>query len=346
MSVHTSLSEPINALVWMGGLNFENVALAAPQLQPGESLVRITTASICGSDRHTVTGRRKQACPSVLGHEGVGIVEQTRNPLLVPGQRVTFSVTAPCMSCDRCEMGCTAKCRNLLKTGHEPFNGDWSLSGTYASHIVLRAHQPVAVVPDTLEDVPASIASCAGGTVMAALEKVCHHVGSLAGKRLLVVGCGMLGLLAVDVAIQAGAVVTAIDPNPQRCAWAQSLGAMVYTPAEYTANPCSIDVSCEFSGSAQGVDSCISVLDIGGLAVLGGSVATSPDISVNPEWLVRGLRHIVGVHNYEPRHLEQALDFLSRSTIDWESITAGPISLAEVPHAFDPTDALRIIVSV
>lgn len=91
------------ALVWHGGSAFRMQEIPIPALQEGETLVEITTATICGSDRHTVLGRRSAPYPSILDHEGVGIVRDTRNPDLRAGQRVVFSVTSPCMECDRCK---------------------------------------------------------------------------------------------------------------------------------------------------------------------------------------------------------------------------------------------------
>ncbi|WP_311507803.1 alcohol dehydrogenase catalytic domain-containing protein [uncultured Corynebacterium sp.] len=292
--------------------------------------MEITTATICGSDRHTALGRRSAPCPSVLGHEGVGIVRATHNPDLRVGQRVVFSVTAPCMECDRCERGMTAKCRNLKKTGHEAFDSDWPLSGTDASHIVLRNHQPVVVVPDLLPDVPASIATCAGATVMACMEQA----GSLVGKRVLVMGIGMLGLIAVEAAVRGGAAeVVAVDRDQTRLEWARQLGAVVPDPSAAGADSESelFDITLEFSGSEFGVTTCINSLDIGGRAVLAGSVATSPSYALDPERLVRGWRTITGVHNYEPRHLEQAVEFLAGSQIDWDTVVAAPIASEDVP---------------
>lgn len=209
----------------------------------------------------------------------------------------------------------TAKCRNLKKTGHEAFDSDWPLSGTYASHILLRNHQPVVLVPDSLPDVVASIATCAGATVMACME----HAGALAGKRVLVMGIGMLGLIAVEAAVRGGAAeVVAIDHNQTRLEWAQELGAVVPNPSAAGDDAAleHFDITLEFSGSEFGVTICINSLDIGGRAVLAGSVAASPTYALDPEWLVRGWRTITGVHNYEPRHLEQAVKFLADTQID------------------------------
>ena len=72
--------------VWRGGaeVTLETVDLPAPG--PGETLVEIDLATVCGSDHHTVSGRRPGACPSVLGHEGVGRIVGT-------GRRVVWGVT-------------------------------------------------------------------------------------------------------------------------------------------------------------------------------------------------------------------------------------------------------------
>lgn len=325
----TAPKEPICALVWTGAQNFELAALQEPTLKEGESLIRLRAATICGSDVHTISGRRGQPCPSILGHEGAGVVVDTKNPDLQIGQRVTFSVTAPCMECDRCRKGRTAKCRIVLKTGHEAFNSQWPLSGTYATHIVLRKNQPVAALTDAISDPVASVASCAGATVMAAVEAA----GDLRGKRVAIIGIGMLGLIACDVAMQLGASeVHAFDPNAQRREWAESLGdVQAFEPAEHAAEKASFDVAFDFSGTNAGVNSAISALDIGGRAVLAGSVATSANIDVNPEWLVRNWITISGVHNYEPRHLRQAVEFLSHSNIEWSQVISTPIMLEEIP---------------
>ncbi|OFM16936.1 alcohol dehydrogenase catalytic domain-containing protein [Corynebacterium sp. HMSC077G01] len=73
-----------------------------PELQDDQTLVELTTATICGSNRH-----------SVLGREGVGTVLVIRNPNSQVGQRVVFTVTAPYMESDRCRNGMTGERRNL-----------------------------------------------------------------------------------------------------------------------------------------------------------------------------------------------------------------------------------------
>lgn len=66
------------------------------------------------------------------------------------------------------------------------------------------------------------------------------------------------------------------------------------------------------------------------------------------EWLVRGWRTITGVHNYEPRHLEQAVEFLTDSQIDWDTVVSAPIALDDVPAEVEaaPGTFLRAAVKV
>lgn len=336
------------AMVWEGDGRFRAVEAPLPALAPGESLVRITAATVCGSDRHTVSGRRSSPCPSVLGHEGVGIVVATEDGLctsgrtLAPGDRVVFGVTASCGRCQRCRRGLTAKCLELVKAGHEAFDGPWPLSGTYATHILLKAGQAVARVPAALADGPASTAGCAVATVMAMLERA----GDLSGRRVLVNGIGMLGLVAVAAARSRGASeVCAVDPSPGRRRRAARLGATVLSPDDV---PDSVDVALELSGAPAGVRACLDSLDIGGTAVLAGSVAPAGEVGLDPEQLVRGWQTVAGVHNYEPRHLAEAVDFLvsAGDVLPWEDILDGPIGLSDLEAEFSRTasSGLRTVV--
>lgn len=335
MSIPTSAS----AWVWEGGSNFSERRFPIPALAEGEVLVELTTATICGSDRHTVSGRRSAACPSVLGHEGVGVVVASRRTGVLLGQRVVFSVTSVCGECAMCSRGMTAKCTRVRKVGHESTESGWALSGTYASHIHLPQGVTIVPIPDHLEDSVASIAGCAVATVMAVMEKA----GPLNERTVLVNGVGMLGLIAVVAAHEASQVI-AIEPNPHNAALAALAGAdECLEPGEAV----NADVALEFSGVPAGVSTCIESLAIGGTCVLAGSVTPSPDVPVNPEWLVRGWRTVTGVHNYEARHLWQAVDFLSDHghQLPWEDILGAPLDMGSLPEQFAATtSALRTVV--
>jgi threonine 3-dehydrogenase len=323
------------AAVWRGSGGIALESVAVPQLQPGDVLARVRLATVCGSDRHTVSGRRDQPCPSILGHEtvaeitalGAGDIRDVSGRQLLVGQRVIWSVTLPCGECDRCRSGVTAKCRAVKKAGHQALDSDWGLSGGYAEHVLLPSGLAIAIVDDDLSDAVAAPAACATATVMAVIERA----GALTGRRVVVVGAGMLGLVAVAAAASADASsVVAVDPAADRLDLARRFGATGVASSAAEAGAC--DVLLEFSGSSAALQEGLCQLDVQGVAVLAGAVAADAAVAVDPERVVRRQLSIFGVHNYEPRHLGAALGFL-RHTADrfpWPDLVAPPRPLAQV----------------
>lgn len=324
-----------SAAIWRGGGDVVIESVPVPALQTGEVLVRVRLATVCGSDRHTVTGRRPQPCPSILGHETVGEIVALGDgePLAVDGnplrkgRRVVWSVTLPCGTCDRCVAGVTAKCRMLRKAGHESLYSAWPLSGGYAEHVVLPRGMPVAVVADDIDDALAAPAACATATVMAVIERALP----VGGRRVVVIGAGMLGLTALAAASDLGAAtVTAVDPSAERREIAAHFGAEVTVESVNEIEEC--DVLLEFSGKSAALQAGLRTLDVSGVAVFAGSVAPDGDIAVDPEAVVRRHLTLVGVHNYEPRHLLQALNFLQRTKdrFPWADLVADPVPLDRI----------------
>lgn len=242
---------------------------------------------------------------------------ENRREGIAPGQRVVFSVTASCGECPMCRRGLTAKCVQVRKTGHEA----------------------AEEVPGRIPDAVASTAGCA--TVMAALEQA----GDLCGRSVLVTGVGMLGMIAVVAARAGGARrIIASDPDPRSRALVADLADVVSGPGGGHL----VDVSLEFSGAASAVGECLASLDIGGRAVLAGTVAPVGDVQVDPEWLVRGWRTVTGVHNYEPRHLEEAVAFLDSEgdQLPWDQLLDGPVPLDRLPEVFaTASPAARAVIT-
>jgi len=321
--------------LWEGGDAVRLVDVPLPAPGPGEVLVRVVLATVCGSDRHTVSGRRSSPSPSVLGHEAVGEIVEVGpggavgddGGALAAGDRVVWGVTVACGACDRCRDGRTAKCRAVRKVGHEAFDSGWPLSGTYARHVLLPAGATIARVPVTVPDALAAPAGCATATVMATVDAA----GPLAGRRVLVSGAGMLGLAAVVAARDAGATeVVVTDPDVGRRRLATRFGATATLGIHEDVAP--VDVAIELSGASAAVARCLDALDVGGRLVLAGSVAPAPAVPLDPERVVRGWLTVTGVHNYEPRHLRAALRLLDRTrdAVPWGELVTPAAPLAAV----------------
>lgn len=333
----TLTSRLTRAAVWRGD-RIDIVETSLPAIGPGELLVRVRLATVCGSDVHTVTGRRESPCPSVLGHEAVGeVVGVGAGESARVGDRVVWSVTVSCGDCDRCRRGVTAKCRGVRKVGHESFDGDWPLSGGYATHIVLPRGTTTVAVPDGLADPVAAPAACATATVMAVVERA----GNLSGRRVLVGGAGMLGTTAAAVCADRGAEVLIADRDRSRVAQAARFGAR---PDDGD----NVDVVLDFTGSSDFIRPALPRLEIAGTLVLAGSVTPGPLLDVDPEQVVRRWWTIAGVHNYEPRHLHQAVGFLAR-TIDrhpWSGLVTAPVPLGQIDRALRPAPGPTLRVAV
>ncbi|WP_223692596.1 zinc-binding dehydrogenase [Leifsonia poae] len=324
------------AMVWPGeGHRHEAVAVPGVRLSPGDALVEIELATVCGSDVHTVSGHRSAPTPLVLGHEQVGRVvalgrggaKSTDGHRIALGERIVWSVAVPCGRCVRCRRGLPQKCLTLQKYGHERMRRGWELSGGFATHAHILDGTPMVPVPD---DIPATVlapASCSTATVAAALEAAAA-ITTLEGALVLVAGAGMLGLTAVAMATEAGARVVVSDPDPARRDTALTFGAVaVSDPRSPADSPLGLaaalvradgrgaapTVALELSGAPAAVRALLAAVDVGGALILVGSVSPGPDIALDPEQLVRRLLTVRGVHNYAPRHLEQAVRFLSES---------------------------------
>lgn len=309
---------------------------------PGEVLVRVDLATICGSDLHTVAGNRPAPAPGVLGHEQVGTVvgvgpgapAHVDGSPVTPGTRVVWSVAASCGDCPRCRRDRPQKCRALFKYGHEAHDPGAPLSGGFATHCLLRPGTAIVRVPDAVPDAVAAPAACATATVAAALAAA---PGLRAGDRVLVTGAGMLGLAAAAMAAEAGAEVVVSDPHPRRRERARAFGAhaTVDPHGAATGEIGEVDLAVEVSGAASAVRTCLDTLAVGATAVLVGPVSPGPAVDLDPERLVRGWHTVTGVHNYHPRDLARAVDFLAGASArhPFAQLVSDPYDLDDVARA-------------
>lgn len=314
------------AMAWKGpGLPHETVAVPQIHFHEGDALVEVEYATICGSDIHTTSGRRSAAPPLVLGHEQVGrVVAATPEAVLhdgtslAVGDRVVWTVTVSCGQCQMCSRGLPQKCQKILKYGHERIGRGWELNGGFATHVHVKAGSGITKVP---EEIPAAIlapVSCATATAAAALRAATRH-HSIAGATVLVSGAGMVGLSIIAMAVTAGAKVVVLDPAAERRAMALEFGAVLALDplagklgdALDSAKLAAPAAAFEASGAPAAVKSAIAALGIGGIAVLVGSVSPGPEVGIDPEAIVRGLKSITGVHNYTADDLRTAVDFIS-----------------------------------
>jgi putative phosphonate catabolism associated alcohol dehydrogenase len=348
------------------GQPLELTGMAVPRLSPGEALVEISACTLCGSDLHTIHGRRGVSGPTVLGHEMIGRViafengetqlQDIKGDRLEVGDRVTWSIVVGCGNCLYCLRGLPQKCRSLFKYGHEPIQRA-PFSGGLAEHCLLRPNTRILKIPGSLPDEIACPANCATATVAAAFRSA----GEVCGKTVLIHGAGMLGLTAAAFARYSQAKeIVVTDLSDDRLARGLNFGASRIinvnsasrSLAEETrdlTNGLGADVILEMSGSSLAVESSIDLLGIGGKLILVGAVFPTPPAGLPPEQIVRKLLRIEGVHNYVPEDLLTAVAFLecTRERFSWSKLVADRFSLSEVNQAVavaSQSQAVRVLV--
>lgn len=211
-------------------LRIENVPV--PVLQPGEALVRVQSALICGTDLRIVDGTKTKnvVYPSVLGHEFSGEIVAADGALpenLRIGDRVAVYPLVQCGECASCQRGRGNICRNRRAFGYQ-------IDGAFAEYVRIPAEAVHAGNLVPVGDTPADIA--------AVIEPLaCAHNGQRlidahSARSMLVVGAGPLGQLHLRLARALGVeTVIVVDPAPHRREVALASGAAAaLDPSEVT----------------------------------------------------------------------------------------------------------------
>jgi threonine dehydrogenase-like Zn-dependent dehydrogenase len=216
----------------IGDIRLEDVA--DPKIvKPTDAIVRLTASAICGTDLHLVRGTVAGMKPgTILGHEGVGIVEAigdyVRN--LTIGDRVVIPATIACGNCSYCRAGYYAQCDKANPNGPTAgtaFFGGPANSGPFQGLQAEKARVPYANVglvklPENVTDDQALLLSDIFPTGFFGAELADIHAGS----TVAVFGCGPVGQFVIASAkiLRAGRII-AIDTIPSRLEMARAQGA-------------------------------------------------------------------------------------------------------------------------
>jgi alcohol dehydrogenase len=231
------------------------------------------------------------------------------------------------------------KCDTHFKYGHKKHNSEEPWVGGLAEYILLVHGTKVFKIPEGLSLEVACPANCTTATNVAAFRVA----GNLAGKVVLIMGAGMLGVTACAMAKFYGAkLVIVCDTNEKRLIKACEFGADHSTLPAGLSDVVSnltvglgVDIIFELTGSPVAFENVFESVGIGGKIILVGSVFPSAPVGLQMEMVVRKLLSIEGVHNYAPEDLAQALCFLNQTRyLPWKSLVGKWMRLSEVDLAF------------
>ncbi|MEU6543795.1 Zn-dependent alcohol dehydrogenase [Streptomyces sp. NPDC046859] len=198
---------------------------------PGKVRVRVQATGLCHSDLSAMSGVLPQPAPFVPGHEGAGEILDVGEGVrgLRPGDRVVLCWLPACGACPACRRGQTELCLagfmnagtpNFRRPGGDVFG--FAGTGTFAEEVVVDAGCAVPI-PD---DVPFDIAALIGCGVTTGLGAALNTADLQAGSSVAVIGCGGVGVSAIQGArLKGAAEIVAVDPVAARREAALRFGA-------------------------------------------------------------------------------------------------------------------------
>jgi threonine 3-dehydrogenase len=324
--------------------------VAKPSAGPGEVLIAVRHAGVCGTDLHIAEwdawaqGRLKP--PLVIGHEFAGEIVALGDAVagLNVGQLVTAEGHIVCGHCLQCRTGNSHICRNTHIIGVDR-------DGAFAEYIAMPATN---VLP--LDGIPTTV-----GAVMDPMGNAFHTVltAEIPGNTVFIVGCGPIGCFAVGIARAAGAAkVIASDVNPKRLDLARRMGAhvtidaakddVVRTVLAETAGEGS-DVVCEMSGVPSALHQAFAAVRRGGRVQLLGIPKGNVPVDFATEIIFKGITvyGVIGRKMYETWH--QMRRYLTAGLLDPNPVITHRFPLARIDEALATIrsgDAGKIILEI
>jgi len=308
-----------------------------PAPGPGEVTIRLARGGICGSDLHYYLhggfGSVRLKEPMILGHEVAGHVEALGDGVtgLAPGDLVAVSPSRPCGACAECRRGLPNHCLNMRFYGSAmPFP---HIQGAFRERLVADAAQ--CVKAEGLEPAEAAMAE----PLSVALHAV-RRAGDLVGRRVLVTGCGPIGVLAILAARRAGAEeIVATDIAPGVLDFARRAGADIAldTAAEpealapYASGKGSLDVLFECSGAEPALRAGIAALRPRGVVV---QLGLSGDMALPMMQITAKEIELRGSFRFH-EEFRTAVAMMRKGLIDTRPLLTHSFPLADFAEAFD-----------
>ena len=197
---------------------------------PDEVLVRLAAAGVCHSDVSLLDGTIPWPAPSLMGHEGAGIVEAVGSLVtrVKPGDHVVIATVSNCGICDQCSVGKPTWCRKTLGNRREIFTvggepaGNFAATSSFAEMTLVKEVQAVPIDPE----VPLTSACLIACGVVTGMGSVFNRANVQPGDNVAVFGAGGVGLSTIQaLRIKAANHIIAVDTVASKGELALQLGA-------------------------------------------------------------------------------------------------------------------------
>lgn len=345
-------------------LTIEDVTIDNPG--PREVLVRTAAVGLCHSDLHYIDGLYSVEAPAVLGHEVAGVVEKVGADVrgFRPGDHVIGCLSVFCGHCEYCTTGRPFSCdhtdetRRLagaaprLSLGGREVHHFYDLAA-FAEQLLVHEHALVRIRPD----MPLDRAALIGCAVTTGMGAVTNTAGVPVGSTVAVIGCGGVGLSAVNGAAIAGAGrIIAIDVLPEKLALAREFGATdtvdasgcdpVEAVRDLTGG--GVEFSFEALGRKETAEQAFDMLRPSGVATVIGMVPHGQKLEIDAYSLLMDRRlqgSNMGSNSFR-RDMPRYVDFYLAGRLHLDRLISRRIGLDQVNEGFDELRRGRLARSV
>jgi len=307
-----------------------------PQVRAGEILVRVQAGGICGTDLHIFRWNAWAASrvrpPRVIGHEFAGTVVAAAPDVtgVAVGDFVAGEGHVACGVCPACRRGDPHVCERLEIIGIDR-------GGAFADYVAMPARNAWHLRRESVPLEVAAVMDPLGNAVHTALAK------DPAGQRVVVIGCGPIGLMAIAVLRLSGAAfVAASDIRPERRALAVQVGAgLVLDPGTEDVPAAlraatggeGVDIALEMSGHPGGMHDALRAVRTGGWVSLLGLPAGPVELDLTNEIIFR-MVHVQGIFGRRLWQTWEQATALLRRGLDITPIITHRLPLEAFADAF------------
>jgi S-(hydroxymethyl)glutathione dehydrogenase / alcohol dehydrogenase len=350
-------------------MSIETITAAA--LKPTDVLVRIRAAGLCHTDLEVIEGSLRYPLPIVLGHEAAGVVEQVGSAArgVKAGDHVVLSWNPHCGHCFYCDRDLPILCESYLNQAPLAVQFDGRSRarlrdgrelkhlmylGALAEYCIVPAQQAI-VVP---KEIPFDRACLIGCGVMTGVGAALNIADIGYGDSVMVIGCGAVGLAALQGAVMAGAgSVIAVDLDDNKLALATKLGAMHAVnatrqdPVEFARSVTGgrgADVVLEAAGHPVAFGQTTEAVRVGGQVIWLGKIDVTKDVGFRWGSLMGEKR--LRRSSYGGARPRRDFPMLARAYLDGrlklDELITGRIKLDDINRGFEDLRAGRSIRTV
>ncbi|NLJ24541.1 MAG: zinc-dependent alcohol dehydrogenase family protein [Firmicutes bacterium] len=291
-----------------------------PEPGPGEVLIKVKAAGICGTDAHIIKGESASTPPVIIGHEYAGEVVELGEKVttLSLGDRISVDPNIFCQTCYYCHTGKEHLCLHLTALGVD-------LDGGFAEYALVPEVQAHLLPPNmdfTAGAFIEPVACCIRGLEQANIRP---------GDEVAILGGGPIGLILLQLAVAAGGRVTLSEPVQQKWALAKELGALrTVLPEEIQLD--AFDVVIEAAGVRATVEQSIKVARRGASIVWFGVSPQGLQAAIEPHEVFRKELRISGSF-INPHTHARAVKLVGTGVVRVEPLISHRFPLKDIEEA-------------